>query len=130
MFKRILIIDDDENFCKIVKMNLELRVEAEKKFNVITATDGNAGIKQAKQFRPDLILLDIMMPKTDGFKVLEALKKDKSTMTIPVVMLTGRDDDEAKAETLKLYNEAYLTKPIDAKGLREKIEEIFKVRGI
>jgi DNA-binding response OmpR family regulator len=70
--KRILIIDDEENFCKLVKMNLELDVD----FTVETATEGKKGIELAKKFKPDIIILDIMMPKMSGFEVLEKIKKD------------------------------------------------------
>lgn len=124
--KRILLIDDEKDFCILVKKNLELITD----YEVYVATDGIQGISQAKRVRPDLILLDIMMPGIDGFKVLERLKKDKRTNSIPVVMLSAKVDDTSKVEAAQLYNEDYLTKPIEAQDLKAKIEDVFKRLGI
>lgn len=117
---RILIIDDEENFCKLVKMNLELLGD----LRVTIATNGKKGIKLAKKTKPDLILLDILMPGMDGLEVLERLKKDEGTMTIPVVMLTAKGDEPSKARAMELYDEEYITKPIDGPQLKAKIEEV------
>lgn len=122
--KRILIIDDEEIFCKIVKRNLELMGD----FEVNIATDGKGGIKLAKKAKPDLILLDIVMLGIDGFEVLKRLKKDNDTMTIPVVMLSAKGDEASKFRAAQLYDEKYITKPIDAPDLKCKIEEVLKKR--
>lgn len=122
--KRILIIDDEESFCRIVKMNLELTGD----FEVDIATDGKKGIKKAKRAKPDLVLLDILMPGMDGFEVLERLKKDENTMAIPVVMLTAKGDEVSKMKAAQLYDEEYITKPIEAPDLKAKIEEVLKRR--
>lgn len=118
--KRILVIDDEENFCKLVRMNLVLLGN----FTVSTATNGKEGIKLAKKAKPDLILLDILMPNMDGFEVLERLKEDKETMAIPIVLLTAKGDEESKIKAMKLYGEQYITKPIETPELKTKIEEI------
>ncbi|MDP2924005.1 MAG: response regulator [Candidatus Omnitrophota bacterium] len=76
--------------------------------------------------KPDLIILDIVMPGIDGFKVLEKLKKENNTMAIPVIMLSGQDADMYKVKAAQLFDELYITKPVDAHQLKEKIEEIFK----
>lgn len=89
-----------------------------------TATNGKEGIKLAKKTKPDLILLDILMPGMDGFEVLERLKKDKETIAIPVVLLTAKGDEESKIKAMKLYGEQFITKPIEALELKTKIEEI------
>ena len=123
--KRILIIDDEEDFCSLVKIALDTRGD----FEVSIATNGNDGIELAKIEKPDLILLDITMPEIDGFQVLEKLKKNKSTMAIPVVMLTARDNPEFKHKAAQLYNEAYMTKPIEIATLKSTIEEVLKRRG-
>lgn len=123
--KRILIIDDEEDFCSLVKTGLETRSD----FDVSIATNGKEGIELARMIRPDLILLDVTMPEIDGFQVLEKLKKDKNTVSIPVVMLTARDDVEYKRKAAQLFNEGYLTKPVEFSVLKSTIEDIFKRRG-
>lgn len=120
---RILVIDDEEDFCFFVKRNLE-RLG----YKVITATEGREGLKIAQRKRPDLILLDIMMPGIDGFKVLETLKEGKRTISIPVVMLTGKDDDDSKIKAASLYNEDYIVKPVEIEELRSRIEKVLARR--
>jgi two-component system alkaline phosphatase synthesis response regulator PhoP len=83
--KRILMIDDEENFCTLVKKNIELTNE----FEVFIATNGEDGIKLAKELKPDLILLDIIMPDMDGADVITCIKNDKILNGIPVVILTA-----------------------------------------
>ncbi len=117
---KILLIDDEENFCFFVKKNLEQNGD----FFVIYTTDPDKGIKLAQKNHPDLVLLDILMPKKDGFKVLEALKKNPKTLSIPVIMLTALGDEETKLKASALYNENYITKPVSYEMLRSEIEKI------
>lgn len=124
--KKILIIDDEADFCKLVKRNLELIGD----FEVAIAGDGNQGFNSAKKLKPDLILLDIMMPRMDGFKVLEKLKSDMNTIAIPVIMLTAKGDEASKVKAAQLYDEEYITKPIEALELKTKIEEILRRGGV
>ena len=119
--KRILIIDDEKEFCQLVKTHLELEGNLE----VFTATSGKEGLEAVRHIRPDLVLLDIMMPGgMDGFEVLKALKKDKKTVRIPVVMLTVMHDDATKIEATQLYDEDYITKPVKLKDLKNKVERV------
>ena len=99
-------------------------------YEVFTAPNGTEGIELAKMQRPDIILLDITVPDMDGFKVLEKLKKNKNTMAIPVIMLTARDSTEFKHKAAHLFNEAYLTKPVEISVLESTIEDVLKRRGI
>ncbi|MDP2924505.1 MAG: response regulator [Candidatus Omnitrophota bacterium] len=124
--KNILIIDDEKNFCLLVKKNLELLGD----FEVSIATDGKAGIKMAKAMKPHLILLDILMPGMDGFKVLEELKKSGDTIGISVVMLTAKEDSEAKFRAARLYDEEYIVKPIEDTELKTIIEKVLDRRGV
>ncbi len=124
--KRILIVDDEEDFCSLVKTGLEARDE----YKVSMATGGKHGLEIARIERPDLILLDITMPEMDGFTVLERLKKDRHTMSIPVVMLTARDDIEFKQRAAALFDEGYLVKPVEIAVLRTTIQEVLRRRGI
>lgn len=123
--KRILIIDDEVDFSGLVKMNLELTDD----FEVVIAANGKKGIKLAKRIKPDLILLDILMPGMDGFEVLEKLKKHEDSMMIPVIMLTAKGDEASKTRATQLYDELYITKPIEATDLRTKIEEVLERTG-
>ncbi|MFH1875427.1 MAG: response regulator [Candidatus Omnitrophota bacterium] len=95
----------------------------------IRCRNGKEGIKIAQHRRPDLILLDINMPKMDGFAVLDKLKNSEKTVAIPVIMLTGRGDDESKVKASGLYSEYYITKPFDLEELDAKIKQIFEIRG-
>jgi len=118
--KKILIIDDEEDLSFFVKANLELAGY----YEVVVATSGKAGIKAASQYKPDLILLDIMMPKMDGFEVLKKLKSSHATFSIPVIMLTAKGDDESKLKASKLYDEDYIIKPVRIEFLKTRIEEV------
>ena len=123
--KKILLIDDEEDFCFFVKNNLMATGE----FTVDYTTNPNKGIKIARKSRPDLILLDILMPRKDGFKVLGILKKNLKTMTIPVIMLTAVGDDSAKIKASSLFNEDYIVKPVDHHNLKRRIDEVLRARG-
>jgi len=83
--KRVLIIDDEENFCKLVKKNIEQTGE----FEVHIATNGEDGIRLAKGIKPDLILLDVVMPEMDGTDVAAQIRNDESIKGIPIVFLTA-----------------------------------------
>ncbi|MDD2654934.1 MAG: response regulator [Candidatus Omnitrophica bacterium] len=115
----ILIIDDEKDFCYFVKKNLEL----ESQYKVIVAAAGGKGIWYAYWHRPQLILLDIIMPGVDGFAVLKKLKENKRTMSIPVIVLTAKNDDECKMQAA-LYSEDYVTKPVEIDALKSKIENV------
>ena len=104
MMIHILLIDDDRDVCKIKKAQLELGGS----FKVTIANDPGKGLKLAKTKAPDLILLDVMMPGKDGFEVLAELKSDIRTTSIPVIMHTGVDEDEAKLHAAELYGGAGL----------------------
>jgi DNA-binding response OmpR family regulator len=115
--KKILVIDDEKDFGFFIEQNLELTGL----YNVIVATDPRDGIKAAVRQRPDLILLDVIMPEMSGFEVLRELKEHRATTSIPVIMLTAVDTDEAKEQALSFYNEDYIVKPVSISELKEKI---------
>jgi len=124
MDKKILIIDDEEDFCYFAKKNLE----AISNYEIITANKGKKGIQIARKEKPDLILLDIMMPGIDGFEVLKRLKANEKTLNIPVIMLTAKDEDESKIKAAGLYCEDYLVKPVEKLVLRAKIQKVLSLR--
>lgn len=101
----ILVAEDDHFYANIYKVKL-----AKEGFAVEVVSDGEWAIEAAKKHKPDLVLLDLVMPKADGFDVLKALKKDKNLASVPVIILTnlGKDDDRALAT--KLGANDYLVK--------------------
>ena len=120
--KRILIIDDEKDFCSLIKVNLELT----NAYKVLIANSGREGVQLAEQEKPDLILLDIIMPNMDGFQVIKTLKENPKTLSIPIIMLTAVLDEKAKQKAWEMYDEAYLTKPVETETLKAKIEEVLK----
>ncbi|MFH1062167.1 MAG: response regulator [Candidatus Omnitrophota bacterium] len=118
--KKILLIDDEENFCFLVKQNLE----ETKEYKVEYANDPDKGIKLARKIIPDVILLDITMPKKSGLQVLEIIKQHPKTMTIPIIMLTALADDNTKLKASYLYGDDYIVKPVPFDILKAKIDEV------
>lgn len=118
--KKILIIDDEDAFTRGVKMNLELTG----KYIVRVENKGLLGLKAAKEFKPDLILLDIMMPDMDGSEVAEQLNEEDSCKNIPVVFLTAL---VTKKETNESFSDIgghpFIAKPVNLKNLISCIEQ-------
>jgi len=122
MVKKILIIDDEVDFSKLVKRNLELCGD----FKVEIAAKGKEGIKLAARLKPHLILLDILMPDMDGFRVLEKLKENPSTALVPVIILSAKGDDTTRIEALSKDAVLFITKPIGSSELKDKIIKVLK----
>ena len=125
MTNRVLLIDDEELFCEVVKQGLENTGW----FEVGFATDGKTGLLMTRKGAPDVILLDIRMPKMNGIEVLRILKKDYSISNIPVIMLSGLLDDATKRECIYHYGEAYVEKPVSIAALRDQIEAVLRRVG-
>lgn len=121
MAKRILIVDDEPDFVKMVKMRLEA-----KGYEVIEAPDGREGIKKAESDRhkPDVILLDIMMPGKDGYTMLRELKAKDKTKTIPVIVVSAKPDMKDLFEIEGIDD--YLLKPFEADDLLLRIKRALK----
>ncbi|MDQ3099038.1 MAG: response regulator [bacterium] len=105
MKKIILIIEDEE-----LMVRMYSKLFSFEGYAVASSTDGEHGLKKAKEENPDLIILDIMMPKMNGLEVLEALKSNPSTKDIPVVILTNLGNDETLKQSLQLGAVGYLVK--------------------
>jgi CheY-like chemotaxis protein len=119
--KRVLLIDDKEVFCRLVKMNLE----ATGKYEVRTETSGTIAAEAAKQFRPDIIFLDIIMPDINGNEVARQIKADEQLKNIPVVYLTAVvSEDKVDYNQSISGAESYLAKPVKIKKLIECIEKM------
>jgi len=118
------MIDDEEEFSGLIKFHLE----GVGTFEIETVFDGKSGLAAAKRIKPDLILLDILMPGMDGFEVLKKLKSDSETVKIPVIMFSAVSDVKAQVRAAQLFDEEYITKPVDIKILKEKIEKALSRR--
>ena len=117
----ILIVEDETDFSEVLKMRLE-----SKGFGVVTAMDGYQGVKLAHAQKPELIILDLMLPAGDGLSVLGKLKLSADTSHIPIVVLTGMINEEYKKKVMDRGVEAYLQKPCDSDTLLKTIENILK----
>ncbi len=109
---RVLIVDDDEDIRAYLDVTLALDG-----FEVIEAVDGQDGLERARRSEPDLVLLDVMMPRMDGLEVLRRLREDARTAHLPVVLLTARGQAADTVEGLDAGADSYLTKPFDAEVL-------------
>lgn len=116
----VLVIDDDESLQRLIKARLEGR----EKVNVTCALTGEDGFNKAVDNKPDMIILDWVLPNIQGPDVLLQLKAQESTKNIPVLMLTGRNKIGEIEETFSLGTEAYLTKPFSLQTLGEKVINI------
>ncbi len=117
---KILVVDDEENIRKLVNYNLVLDG-----FEVIMAVDGKEGLEKAINEKPDLILLDIMMPEIDGLEVCSRLKKNPETRDIPIFMLSAKGQMQDLEDAFDVGADNYITKPFDVDKLSEII--LFKL---
>jgi DNA-binding response OmpR family regulator len=120
---RVLVVDDEEGIRVLCRVNLELGG-----YEVLEAADGFTALEVARSKRPDLIFLDIMMPRMDGWEVLERLKEDPATASIPVVLLTARTSEE---DQIRGWGEGileYLSKPFNPQRLVEWAEQALTPR--
>ncbi|MFT4744740.1 MAG: adenylate cyclase [Nitriliruptoraceae bacterium] len=114
--KRVLIVDDEPDVLLLCRVNLEFEG-----YHVTTAADGQEGLATARSLQPDVVLLDVMMPKMDGWQVLEAIKADEVISDIPVVMLTAKVQDEDQIRGWSAGAAEYITKPFSPLSLSQVI---------
>ncbi len=124
MKKRILVVDDEPSILETIKFHLELS-----DYDVVSASDGMEALKLARSENPDLILLDLMLPRMDGYKVCKMLKMDKRYKTIPVVMLTAKAGSIDEAEGYQSGADAYIKKPFDLEELGSVVEDMIEKNG-
>lgn len=113
---RILIVDDSPTEIHVLKTILE-----KKSYEVISAESGEAGVAMAKSEKPDLILMDIVMPGLNGFQATRQIAKDPATGSIPIIIVTTKDQETDRVWGMRQGAKDYLTKPVDEKLLLEKI---------
>ena len=115
---RILAVDDSPTILEMIKSILE-----SEGYDVITAVDGAEALETARADKPDLILLDVMLPKLDGYRVCRLLKFDQNYKDIPIVMLTAKAEEQAMATGVRTGADQYLTKPVEPDALLETVAE-------
>jgi two-component system alkaline phosphatase synthesis response regulator PhoP/two-component system response regulator VicR len=120
MAKKILACDDERHIVRLIQVNLE-----RSGYQVVTAFDGAEALKKVEAERPDLIVLDVMMPKMDGFEVLKRLQANPETREIPVIMLTAKAQDVDVFRGWSSGVSAYLTKPFNPLELLTFVKRIF-----
>ena len=121
MAKTILIVEDDPNIAELVQMYLE-----KEGYNTRIASDGGQGIDLFRQLRPDLVLLDIMLPVMDGWQVCRELRK---TMKMPIIMLTAKGETEDKVSGLEMGADDYIVKPFEVKELLARVHAVLRRTG-
>ncbi|MDF1543093.1 MAG: response regulator [Anaerosomatales bacterium] len=122
---RILAVDDSPT---ILAMLEEILVSAG--YEVLTAEDGAEALESARNGKPDLILLDVMLPKLDGYRVCRLLKFDQKYKAIPIIMLTAKAEEQSMATGLRTGADQYLTKPVEPERLLEAVaDELARAEG-
>ncbi|EGV32807.1 response regulator receiver protein [Thiorhodococcus drewsii AZ1] len=119
MSKRILIVDDEPN----IVISLEFLMMREG-HEVRVARDGEAGLNAVRTHRPDLVVLDVMMPKLDGFAVLETVRSEPELAHTRILMLTAKGGEADRQKGLSLGADAYMTKPFSTRELVEQVKEL------
>lgn len=121
MAARILIADDDQILQRLLLHTLKMEG-----YEVMTARDGNEALAAIDRDRPDLVILDVMMPGINGFELCQALRSRPETMTLPIIMLSGLADVQEKVSGLRAGADDYLTKPIDLRELSARVDALIK----
>ena len=117
----ILVVDDERDLLDLIEYNLK-----KEGFKVLKAENGEEGISKAKEHRPDLILLDIMMPKMDGLEAVEIMRKDDDLKKTPIIFLTARSDEKTEIDGLNKGGDDYITKPISTTKLVSRIKAVLR----
>ncbi|MFW5777138.1 MAG: response regulator [Spirochaetota bacterium] len=122
--ERILVVDDEQDILELIRFNLE-----REGFTVFTVDTGEAALSQARRIRPELVVLDLMLPGVDGNEVCRRLRQDEATQAIPVLMLTARTEDSDIVAGLEVGADDYVTKPFSPRVLVARIRAILRRGG-
>jgi signal transduction histidine kinase/DNA-binding response OmpR family regulator len=120
----LLLVEDNKALCNLIKLQLE------DKFNVYIAHDGEEGLKKVHLYYPDVVITDQVMPTMDGLELLKQIRDDFQISHIPVILLTAKNDDKIKIQSLNLGANAYITKPFSKKHLIARIEQLLNERKL
>ena len=121
--RRILIVDDHEDNVEVIRARLEARG-----YQIQSASDGQEALEQVRHAPPDLILLDVMMPRIDGMEVVRRIKSDESLPFIPIIMQTALDTVQHKVEGLDAGADDYVTKPINFAELEARVKSMLRIK--
>ncbi len=121
MAKKILVVDDERHIVRLVEVNL-----ARAGYDVVTAYDGVEALEQFAKEKPDMLVLDVMMPRMDGFEVLKKLQSDPASQGVPIIMLTAKAQDADIFRGWSSGVSSYLTKPFNPRELLTFVERIFQ----
>ena len=116
---KILVCDDERHIVRLIQVNLE-----KQGWQVVTAYDGKEGLEKIRAEKPDLCVLDVMMPYMDGFEVLKSLRREPETESLPVIMLTAKAQDKDVFEGYHYGADMYLTKPFNPAELVSFVKRI------
>ncbi|MBZ5528168.1 MAG: response regulator transcription factor [Acidobacteriia bacterium] len=119
--KRILIIEDDRDIVELVRYNL-----SKEGFQVASAQDGAAGLAAVKKSTPDLLLLDLMLPKLSGLDICREIRRDESLNRLPILMLTARGDEADRVVGLEMGADDYVTKPFSPRELVARVKALLR----
>ena len=118
---KILLVEDEANIRQLVRYNLE-----KEGFQIIEAVDGLQGVKLAKTEKPDLVLLDLMLPEMDGLEVCRNIKGNTATSSLPIIMLTAKSEEIDKVIGLELGADDYMTKPFSPRELVARVKAVLR----
>lgn len=116
---KVLVCDDERHIVRLIQINLE-----KNGFEVVTAFDGKEGLEKIKSEKPNMVVLDVMMPYMDGFEVLKNLRREPETEALPVIMLTAKAQDKDVFEGYHYGADLYLTKPFNPQELVAFVKRI------
>ncbi|MFA4991880.1 MAG: response regulator [Candidatus Omnitrophota bacterium] len=119
--KKILVIDDEEDMQKLLKIRLQ-----QESYDVVTAGDGDVGVKTAEAESPDLIIMDIMMPRMDGYSCLKEIRRLPKTRNIPVLMLSGKEEEKVRDLFAFQKISGYIEKPFELDNVVAKVKDLLK----
>jgi phosphate regulon transcriptional regulator PhoB len=119
--KRILIVEDDRDIVELVRYNLE-----QEGFQVSAVGDGSSGLAQIRKSPPDLLILDLMLPKFSGLEVCKAVRREPALNRLPILMLTARGDESDRVVGLELGADDYVTKPFSPRELMARIKALLR----
>ena len=116
---KVLVCDDERNIVRMIQVSL-----SREGYDVVTAYDGKEGLEKVKEEKPDILVLDVMMPYMDGFEVLKTLRREPETENLPVIMLTAKAQDKDVFEGYQFGADMYLTKPFNPRELISFIQRL------
>lgn len=121
---RVLVVDDEQDILELIRFNAKRAG-----YEVFTVDTGEAGLVQASRLKPDLVILDLMLPGLDGIEVCRRLKSNEQTQSIPVLMLTARTEDSDIVTGLEVGADDYVTKPFSPKVLLARMKAVLRRQG-